>query len=141
MMMRVFALMATVPAGLAGTAAVAGGDSAPLSALAGLEPGQWDLRSRDPADASLRLCIRDFNDLLQVRHPSQACSRFVVEDRSSRVSVTYTCPRTGHGRTDIRVETPRLVQLTSQGVAEGRPFSLDMEGRRTGSCAPAAAHK
>lgn len=122
---------AALAAGLA-TSALAGDTP---RALAGLEPGQWDLRSRDPGEPTQRLCVRDVQQLIQLRHPGQQCTRFVVEDSSQRASVSYACPRTGHGRTVIRVETSRLIQIDSQGVADGFPFALDLEGRRTGECA------
>lgn len=138
MKMRMFFLLAALPAVLAASQAVASADRAPLATV---EPGQWDLRSRDPANPSLRLCVRDIQDLLQVRHPGQSCRHFVIEDQPTRVSVTYACPRTGHGRTDIRIETPRLVQLSSQGVADGLPFALNLEGRRTGNCPPLASRR
>jgi hypothetical protein len=32
------------------------------------------------------------------------------------------------------VETPRLVQIQSQGVADSAPFSFTIEARRTGDC-------
>lgn len=111
------------------------------AALAGLEPGLWDLRSLDPGEPSLRVCVRDPQSLLQLRHPGQACRRFVVDDSPDRTSVSYSCPGTGHGLTVVRVETPRLVQIDSQGVADGAPFALDLEGRRTGACAPVTAKK
>lgn len=108
------------------------------AALAALESGQWDLRSRDAGEPSVRLCIHDGLSLIQIRHQGQTCRQFVVEDTADRVSIAYSCPRTGHGRTVIRVETPRLVQIDSQGVADGYPFALDMEGRKTGACTPLA---
>jgi hypothetical protein len=48
--------------------------------------------------------------------------------------VHYTCPGAGHGRTTVRVETPRLVQIESQGMARNEPFAIRLEGRRTGNC-------
>ncbi|HEX7853032.1 MAG TPA: hypothetical protein VF503_04985 [Sphingobium sp.] len=111
------------------------------AALADLEPGQWDLRSREPGEASVRLCIHDGLSLVQIKHQGQSCRQFVVEDTADRTSITYSCPRTGHGRTSIRVETPRLVQIDSQGVVDGYPFALNLEGRRTGACAPLASKK
>lgn len=141
MKMRVSAALALLAAPLAASHAAAGEHPGELAALARLEPGQWDLRSRDPANASFRLCIRDLRDLIQVRHVGRSCSQFVVEDKPMRASVTYACPRAGHGRTDIRIETSRLLQLNSQGVAEGLPFALNLEGRRTGECAPATARR
>lgn len=128
-------MLAILPVVMAASHADAGEQPLVLAALGRLEPGQWDLRSRDPNGALMRLCIRDLQDLLQVRHIGKSCSQFVVEDRPMRGSVTYACPRAGHGRTDIRIETSRLIQLSSQGVADGLPFALNLEGRRTGECA------
>jgi len=141
MKMHLLVLLAALPAAVAAPLAVASEGPAALPGLAALEPGQWDLRSRDPANPSLRLCVRGLQDLVQVRHPGQSCSHFVVEDKPTRISVTYTCPKAGHGRTDIRVETSRLIQLSSQGVADGLPFALNLEGRRTGDCGPLAARR
>jgi hypothetical protein len=138
MKLRIFAALGAFPFLLAATHAAAGERPAALAALARLEPGQWELRSRDPANPSLNLCIRDLKDLLQVRHIGKSCSHFVVEDKPMRASVTYACPKAGHGRTDLRVETSRLIQLSSQGVADGLPFALNLEGRRTGECGPMA---
>ena len=39
----------------------------------------------------------------------------------------YTCPGAGHGRTSIRSETNRLVQIDTQGIADGKPFSQAIE--------------
>ncbi|MET0365119.1 MAG: hypothetical protein ABW169_10735 [Sphingobium sp.] len=111
------------------------------AALAGLEPGQWDLRSRDASEPPVRICIRDGLSLVQIKHQGQNCRQFVVEDTNERASITYSCPRTGHGRTVVRVETPRLVQIDSQGVVDGFPFALDLEGRKVGACTPLAARK
>ncbi|MFT3967799.1 MAG: hypothetical protein QM690_18150 [Sphingobium sp.] len=108
------------------------------AALAGLEPGQWDLRFRDSSEPPLRICVKDGLSLIQIKHQGQSCRQFIVEDTAQRASITYSCPRTGHGRTVVRVETPRLVQIDSQGVVEGYPFALDLEGRRTGACTPLA---
>jgi hypothetical protein len=138
MKMRVFAALALIPVGLAASHAAAGEAPVALAALARLEPGQWELHSRDPANPSFRLCVKDLSDLLQVRHIGKSCSHFVVEDKPMRASVTYACPKAGHGRTDLRVETSRLIQLSSQGVADGLPFALNLEGRRTGECGPMA---
>src|SRR3546814_2145741 len=72
--------------------------------------------------------------MIQVYHPGATCSRYVIEDTPNSVTVHYTCPGAGHGRTTIRSETNRLVQIDTQGIAEGRPFSQAIEARRTGGC-------
>ena len=46
----------------------------------------------------------------------------------------YTCRGRGYGRTHIRRETGRLVQIESQGIVDGLPFDFVAEGRRIGEC-------
>jgi hypothetical protein len=105
-----------------------------ITALALLQPGQWALRSRGDASETRSLCVRDPLALLQVRHTANACSRFVIANNARDTTVHYTCPGSGHGRTSIRVETSKLVQIQSQGIADNEPFSLQFEGRRIGEC-------
>lgn len=105
-----------------------------LTALRGLQQGEWELRPRAKGDAPTRLCLGDPRQLLQVGHPRTTCRSFVVSDSESGATVTYDCAGTGGGRTDIRVETPRLIQLRAQGVSAGAPFVQEMEGRRIGAC-------
>ena len=136
-MMRVPSAFWIVSAMLAAGIAMAPARAAPV-ALSALEPGQWDLVPRASGGAPIRICVHDGLSLIQIKHPGQNCRQFVVEDSAERSSIAYSCPRTGHGRTVVRVETPRLVQIDSQGVADGYPFALDLEGRRTGNCTPMA---
>jgi hypothetical protein len=110
------------------------GGSAGLSALNGLERGEWELRERGARSAPRRICLGDPTQLLQVQHPGQACRQFVVSDAINHAIVTYQCSASGRGRTDLRVETPRLVQINAQGVADSAPFAMDIEGRKTGAC-------
>lgn len=105
-----------------------------LAALAMIEKGDWELRERGTGDERRHICVTDPRQLLQVRHPGRLCPRFIVTDTPSRVVVTYDCGAAGNGRTDLRVETSRLVQLQSQGIANGAPFSFVMEGRLVGAC-------
>lgn len=107
-----------------------------VAALRGLEPGQWELRERgdDPHGEPRRICVGDPVQLLQPRHSRAACRRFVIDDSARHAVVTYECDGSGSGRTDLRVETPRLVQIDSQGVSSGAPFAVTIEGRRTGDC-------
>ncbi len=106
-------------------------------ALEMLQPGQWELR--EAGSASLRsLCIGDPKLLLQVRHGAAACTRFAISNDARSATVVYTCPGAGNGRTTVRAETSRLVQIETQGVADKAPFVLQFEGRRVGSCAAPA---
>ena len=69
-----------------------------------------------------------------MRHAETNCSRFVVEDERDKVTIQYTCPGNGYGRTDIRMETGGLVQIESQGIVSGAPFQFAAEARHTGNC-------
>jgi hypothetical protein len=57
-----------------------------------------------------------------------------VNDENRFVTVHYTCPGAGYGRTQIRLESAQLVQVDSQGIAQGFPFDFTAEARRVGSC-------
>lgn len=105
-----------------------------LAMLDALERGQWQLRDSDNPTASRGLCLSDGRQLLQLRHDRNQCSRYIIEDTPQAVTVHYTCPGAGHGRTTIRRETNRLVQVDTQGIANGAPFSMAYEARRTGTC-------
>lgn len=104
-------------------------------ALAGVEAGAWELRVRNAAGAApRRLCVADPRVLLQLRHADRPCRRFIIDDASRHAAVAYHCPDGSNGRTDIRVETARLVQIDTQGVEDGMPFALTIEARRIGAC-------
>lgn len=120
--------------GLAAALAVpAVGQKPALAMLDQLDKGRWELRIRDDGSVQ-RLCLPDTRRLIQLRHPSATCERLVVNDDSSQVTVQYTCRGQGYGRTHIRRETNRLVQIDSQGIADGLPFSFVAEARRVGDC-------
>jgi hypothetical protein len=109
-----------------------GGAKSGVAALRALTPGQWQLRE---ADGSVRsLCLGDASQLLQLRHGAAACKVTVLDNSPARTTVHYSCAGAGFGRTTLTVETPRLVHVDTQGVAEGEPFVLDYEGRNMGAC-------
>ncbi|MCX7864258.1 MAG: hypothetical protein N2423_04350 [Novosphingobium sp.] len=105
-----------------------------LAMLDQLERGNWELRIRGADGGVEAICLDNGRRLIQLRHPDEPCSRVVVEDTMSEVTVHYTCPGRGYGRTHIRRESNRLAQVESQGVARGEPFSFAAEARRTGDC-------
>ncbi|CAN5316203.1 hypothetical protein BH09PSE3_BH09PSE3_24540 [soil metagenome] len=105
---------------------------APLAALSQIEPGQWFLNT--PGARPRSICVADTRVLLQLQHQGVVCSRYVIANDKDVTVVHYTCPGAGHGRTEIKVETPRLIQVMSQGIFENAPFEWTLEGRRTGSC-------
>ncbi|WP_234027462.1 DUF3617 domain-containing protein [Aurantiacibacter arachoides] len=98
-----------------------------------MEPGAWTLRLRDGGSAQ-RICVRTGREFIQLRHRQPSCERFVVRDGPREVTVQYTCRGNGYGRTTIRRESDTLVQIRSQGIEGGAPFSIDGEARRTGGC-------
>lgn len=110
-----------------------------LRALAGLQPGSWVMKSDDTAVTAQRVCLGDPRLLLQLQRRSTGCSRYVVKNDPSEVTIHDTCPGSGHARTTVRVETPRLVQVDSQGIADNSPFAWTAEGRWAGQCAAGAA--
>lgn len=119
---------------LLGLLATAADAPPPFKALATLQPGRWALSSRDGDFPARSICIGDARALLQVRQPASACTRFVIADEEKTTVVHYTCPGSGHGRTTVRVETPRLAQVETQGIADNSPFDLHIEARRVGEC-------
>jgi hypothetical protein len=130
-----------VLAASAGLACLAGGaalgQAVQLAMLDRLDPGLWELRARDGGRVE-RICLDDGRRLIQLRHPGLPCRQFVVEDEASAVTVHYTCTGHGSGRTRLRFESERLVQIESSGVADKLPFEVFAEARRVGSCAQAS---
>ncbi len=104
-----------------------------LAMLDTLDKGGWEVRYRDGSTAR-KVCVSTGRELLQLRHRQGTCNRFVVEDGADEVTVQYTCRGNGYGRTSIRKERSNLVQIDSQGIANGKPFQFSAEGRRTGAC-------
>lgn len=104
-----------------------------LTMLRTLSKGEWTIKHRD-GSPDRKICVRSGEELIQLRHSNQGCSRFVVEDAANRITVQYTCPGNGYGRTNIRKEAGGLVQIESQGISSGLPFQFAAEGRRTGDC-------
>lgn len=99
-----------------------------------LEMGLWEFRDLSGNGRATRHCLMDLRALLQPRQSGPLCRHYISEDGPDRAAVAYDCGNRGQGRTNLRVETARLVQIESQGIVEGRPFSLRLEARRIGAC-------
>lgn len=121
---------------LSGGGAIAAAPTEPPlpTALASLQAGQWAFRPIDGSGSVKTLCLGDPRALIQLRHGNLPCSRFVITNGAAEAVVNYSCGAPGNGRTTVRVETPRVVQIESQGIAGKAPFELVYEGRRTGEC-------
>ncbi len=124
---RIFLAMA----GLVAAAAPALGGGPSLAMLDQIEGGKWELRERGAPPQ--QICVPSGRQLIQLRHPGANCNSFVIEDTAAQVVVQYTCAGHGYGRTQIRHETNRLVQIDSQGIADGYPFEVSAEARRVGA--------
>lgn len=122
-------------AGAAGFAVPAIGQRQSLAMLDRVEGGRWELRSRGARATPELICMQDGRRLIQLRHPASTCDRVIVSESTDDVTVQYTCRGRGYGRTHIRMETGRLVQIESQGIADGLPFEFVAEARRVGDCA------
>ena len=104
-----------------------------LAMLDRLDRGEWVVRSRGTGEQK-RVCLRTGRELIQLRHSGPACGRYVVEDGAGQVTVQYSCPGNGYGRTSVRRESGVLAQIESQGIADGKPFEFTAEARRVGAC-------
>ena len=122
--------------GLAGLLAAAGPVFAltlpGLESFARLEQGRWELR--DAAGPPRSICLRDPTAFVQLEHSGVSCEQEVVAGDKSGATVQYSCPGRGYGHTSIRIETPRLARIDTQGLIDGRPFSYRVEARKVGSC-------
>ena len=103
--------------------------------LARLERGQWELRG--PGNGRIAaICLGNPILLTQPQHGAAPLQPRRRRRRRDSMTVNYACPGVGRGRTTIRFETPRLVQIDSQGLDRGAPFALRAEARAgTGACA------
>ncbi len=105
-----------------------------LGRLESLQSGEWTIRDRETRSSS-RICLKSGTELIRLRHGSDgACKNYLVEDGPSRIAVQYSCRKSSYGLTTIRRESSTLVQVTSEGMSNGRPFSFSAEARRTGAC-------
>jgi hypothetical protein len=119
---------------LCSSAMPAAGQRTALGMLDQLQAGLWELHLREAGTPVERICLRDGRRLIQLRHPQQQCERVVVSDQPSDVTIQYTCPGRGYGRTHIHRVAGDVVEIEAQGIASGLPFNFVAEGRRTADC-------
>ena len=130
---RIFSRLATIAAAAVAFAMPAAAQAPELQMLDRLNRGGWALTLREDG-ATRRICVRSGREFIQLRHTQSGCSRFVVSDTANEVVIQYTCPGDGYGRTSVRREGSGLVQIRSQGIKGGTPFSIEGEARHTGNC-------
>ncbi len=127
------AMLATAPLALFAMPAPA--QAPELASFKKVNAGQWEIRERGKNSEVRKICVRDIQQLLNLRHQGENCKKpFVIEDKPNTVTISYSCGARGHGRTTLRAEGTNLLQINTQGIANGSPFSFAAEGRRVGSC-------
>ncbi len=117
-------------------AAVPGVAQAPTGALSSIQPGLWQLRAVGGSTngQARSICVRNPNQLLQLGRNTGNCRRRVLSDSGNEISVRSECSGGDWGQTSVRVETPRLANIDTQGIRGGGPFHGRYEARRTGTC-------
>lgn len=119
---------------LAATAVYGAASPSGKGVLDNLDHGDWELRIRGDNGAKQKICFDGGRQLIQIHHANLTCKNVVLSDSPEQITVHYTCLGQGYGRTSIRKETNRLVQIDSQGIAKGVPFAFTAEARRVGAC-------
>ncbi|XUU61646.1 hypothetical protein ACRAQ6_05075 [Erythrobacter sp. HA6-11] len=104
-----------------------------LAVFDGIDKGQWNIRFRDGSPPR-SVCVRSGRELLKLKHRNTGCSNVIVANEPDMATVQYSCSGDGYGRTTIRRETRTLLQLSSQGIANERPFQVFAEARYQGDC-------
>ena len=131
--MKIRAMWAAGIGGLILAAVPALGAGPQLGMLDQLAAGSWEMRNRSGAVIQ-RICFPHGRQLVQLRHPGPPCDIYIIADQPNEVVVQYTCRRRGYGRTHIRRESNRLVQMDGIGIDDGLPFEFVFEARRVGDC-------
>ncbi len=132
--LKLIKIISATAAVLSGFAIAAPAQTPSMAVLDGLASGEWTLKERGSRDPGQKVCLGNPELLLQIEHGNANCSRYVIENSPKKLRVSYKCGRSGQGVTEIKLESSSLVQINSQGISNNAPFSLNMEGRRTGGC-------
>jgi len=101
--------------------------------LARLESGKWTVRSLDGSNAR-ELCLGDPAQLVRLEHAGMACTSESTAGDARGATIQYSCPGHGYGHTNVRIETPRVATIETQGLVDGRPFAYRATARKVGPC-------
>jgi hypothetical protein len=101
--------------------------------LALLETGKWSVKSNDGSSAR-ELCLGDPVQLVRLEHAGMACRDESVAGEPRGATIQYSCPGHGYGHTTLRIETPRVATIETQGLVDGRPFAYRGTARKLGPC-------
>jgi hypothetical protein len=105
-----------------------------LPALAKIERGRWQVRNMDSNSDVRTICVGDPMLLAQIDHDGAPCAAEVIESGLSGGTVRYVCEGRGLGHSVIKIQTPRSVTVTTQGLNQGRPFSYRAAANKIGDC-------
>ena len=108
--------------------------TASLGAFGQLEPGRWQIRDLDADEDRQSVCLGDPILLAQLEHQGPPCAREIIDSGPNGGTVRYTCRGRGFGHSTLRIETPRMVKIHTQGVNGAKPFSFRAEARKVGDC-------
>lgn len=131
--MRRFALLLAGLAGLTLTLTAAAPVRGPL-ALAGVEPGLWEVSRTATGQGARRVCLTDMVLLATYAHAGDRCERTMLVDQPGQLIMHLDCGEGDFGRSRLSVTTPRSLKLESQGVHKGEPYNLTLYARRVGEC-------
>jgi hypothetical protein len=104
------------------------------SALAGTEPGLWEISGAPGSKTPIRQCLGDIGSLARFEHRGKACSAKVLKDSDGSVAIDYRCGGAGFGHSEIDVITPRSLRISTQGISDGLPFNYVLQARRIDDC-------
>jgi hypothetical protein len=105
----------------------------PLAALAGFQPGAWQVKVIGSASSSSQCLVEPLAMLIGGR-PAQECQFRTIADGANSATVTYRCAGGRSGRTVVRRDAGGLFVVDAQGLENGHPFADRTEWRRTGAC-------
>ena len=132
--LKLIKIISATAAVLSGFAIAAPAQTPGFALLDGLTQGEWTLKERGSREPGQKVCLGNPELLLQIQHGNANCTRYVIENSPKKLRVSYKCGSAGQGVTEIKKESSGLVQIFSQGIRNNAPFSVTVEGRRTGSC-------
>lgn len=95
--------------------------------------GEWEIGKTASARGE-RICLLDPAMLMQWEHRAKQCTRTILTTSLDRAEVQYACVSGDFGTSRVQVLTPRSIKVSTQGIAEGLPFSYVIHARRIGNC-------
>ncbi|HXS50789.1 MAG TPA: hypothetical protein VN713_11800 [Sphingomicrobium sp.] len=109
------------------------------SALSNVAGGLWEVSGAPGIQAPIRQCFADVMTLAQFEHRTRNCSRTVLTDKGSSVTINYRCGPADFGQSEVDVITPRSLRIATQGISAQLPFNYVIQARRVGDCEKSAS--